>query len=378
MSFGASVAMLLTAGPILAIGRRSAIYIGYEHDDPAKRFTAFASATILGGCLLVGGVSYGALAASGFLTGSERSIFALSIGAFGLLWILASALTVSRHGRWALACFALGLALGLLTGSLAGALVGIPLGYLVCIAGLVVGWRRVFSGNPAKRLPLPAIGPLVLEAVPYMAYGALFSVFFLEPHVMGWLGPGPGSTLDNLRTFELSFLVALPPVLVASGVHEIALDAFWMFTQRCKWRGDRASFNTNLARFHLRQTWQYAAALAVVTALAVVMVETIVILGGLEELSQLVFLCAVLAAGLIGFGQFHCLFLLSLARPRIALAATLVGIATVTVMGVPLMLVDFRLAAAAFVGGATAFSVTAWFGCRKLLVDGDHHYATAF
>lgn len=378
MSFGASTAMLLTSGPILAIGRRAAIYIGFEHDDPARRFTALASAVTLGACIVVATGLYAGLTAASLFSASERLVFALSIGGYGLLWILTAALAVSRHGRWALVCFAAGLSTGLVVGVLSGTYLGLGVGYGMCVAGLLGGWQHVFAGNPAKRLQLPAVGPLLVEGMPYMLYGGLFSVFFLEPHVMGWFGSSDGSSLDNLRVFELSFLVALPPVLLASGFHEIALESFWRYTSRRKWLGDRASFNADLGTFHQRQTWRYTAVLAAVTSVAVVAVETVVVLGRLEDVSQLVFLSAVVAAGLLGLGQFHCLFLLSLARPRVALAATLVGIATVTIVGIPLMLVDFRLAATAFAGGAAMFAAAAWLGCRRLIGDVDHHYATAF
>jgi hypothetical protein len=377
MSFGASVAMLVTAGPVLATGRRSSIYLGLGHDDPARRFTAFSSGATIALAVLVAVASYGALAALGRCTIAERNVFAVSIVCFAVVWVVAASLSVSGYGHWVTGCFVLGLGAGTLVGLATVTEAGIAFGYVGCLGGLLLGWHRAFVGNRARRLQLPLVRLLAIEATPYAVYGCLLALLFIEPHVLGWVGESDGTTIDRLRVFELSFLLALLPVLVATGMQELAMEGFWLQTERRKTRSP-GRFADALSRLHHRMTVRYAVALTVTTLLSVVAVEAVVLAGGLRSLDQVVFLAAVGGAGLMGLGQFHCLLLVNLGRPGVPVAAAACAVATVAIVGAALASVDYRLAAVAWVVGGAVFAGMAWVGSRQLITEADHRYATAF
>jgi hypothetical protein len=116
-------------------------------------------------------------------------------------------------------------------------------------------------------------------------------------------------------------------------------------------------------------------ALSVVTAAGF---ELMVALGELDDASQLVFACGLAGFFLVGLGQFSCLFMLGLALPNHALKPLLVGLVVLVGLGIPLSLVDFRLAALSFAVGAAALALTAVAGCLSVLVEIPRRYSTAF
>jgi hypothetical protein len=260
----------------------------------------------------------------------------------------------------------------------AGSAIGLGAGYAVLVLVLLLAWQRVYLKDETRsfRLPIPSL--MALEAAPYVAFGSAFALFLIEPHALGWIGHTRVGRMNALRTLELSLALALPPVLLASGVCERILHSFWVFSKQHQRRDDALGFRRALAGFHRSQLLRYTAALGALSAAAVIAVELAIAFGDLHTASQLVFLCGIAGFFLLGLGQFNCLFMLSLSRPHPALKAVLAGVVFMTLAGVPLIFVDFRLAALAFADGAALFALEARKSCRKMIDDADHHFATAF
>lgn len=64
LSFGVTAAMLLTSGPILAIGHRTAIYLGFRYRAPATRFLVLGSLATLCACAVAAAALLGGRALS--------------------------------------------------------------------------------------------------------------------------------------------------------------------------------------------------------------------------------------------------------------------------------------------------------------------------
>jgi hypothetical protein len=79
----------------------------------------------------------------------------------------------------------------------------------------------------------------------------------------------------------------------------------------------------------------------------------------------------------LGLGQFNATFLLSLARPRVAVNAAATGL--LVMIGTSALLFDLGTSGAlvAFPLGATTFATTSLVGVRALLRRADHAYVAA-
>ncbi len=378
LSFGAIIAMVVTSGPLLVIARQASLYLGLGQYDSARRFTLVSCAVTAAACVIVALV----LLALGWMLGvaapSERIVLTVSIVAYGLVWILASAPTLRGHARRAVGCFVGSLVLAVSIGIVAGSSAGLVSGYFACLFTLSVGWRKTFGSEETRRHQLPRLVRLAVEGGLYLLYGVAFSLLFLVPHVMGWLGNGGVSIVRNLQTFELSFVLAFPPAVLVSGIHEVALECFWKSMRDRISYADQISFNSGLSRLHRHQVVRYLGLLGIASASAIIVVESVVISGRLQGMSQLVFLLAIVAMGLLGIGQLNAMFLLSLSQPGVALAVTVLGLVIVTGLGVPLVLIDYRLAAVAAAVGAAVYAGGTLLGCRRLFGLADHHYSRVF
>ena len=79
LSIGVTASMLLTSGPIVAIGRRTSVYLGFEQVDSARRFITGASLATLLACIAVGLGTFGVVSAFEVFTLEQRSIFAVAL-----------------------------------------------------------------------------------------------------------------------------------------------------------------------------------------------------------------------------------------------------------------------------------------------------------
>jgi hypothetical protein len=295
-----------------------------------------------------------------------------------VLWVLAAGLPLTGSPRRAVIGVAAAVAVGVVLGIVHGAQLGLLAAYVGTIAAIAVGWWRNSEERSDKAIHLPSPGLLFLEGAPYAAFGATLAVLLIEPHVLGWEGHVNGSTASALATLELSFMLALPPLVLGSALHERIMRSVWTYMGERRERGDAAAFRHDVTAFFAGKA---AGALAIVVALAgadFLIVETVRRLGGLTGLSQLVFVSALAGFVLLWLGQLGCLLMLSLSRPAPAVVSALAATCALAAVGIPLVLVDYRLAAPAFVIGTAVFAAVALAGNRRLLRRADYHYATAF
>ncbi len=378
LSIGVTASMLLTSGPIVAIGRRTSVYLGFEQVDSARRFITRASLATLLACIAVALMTFGVTSLLSVFDLEQRSIFAVALVAYALLWLLASGLSLA--GASALVCGVLagGLALAIGSGFALGTTAGVAIGYAATIGAFLVAWCVYYPYRRQTTLLPRATGPLLLDSAPYLFFGTAFALFLIGPHLLGWMGTGDGSMIDRVTTLELSLLVALVPVVLATGVSERVLRSFWDVARTLRRETAADGFRRGVRSYILAGLARYAivlGSLSVATALAY---EALVLSGALEHASQLVFLSGLAGFLLLGLGQFGCLFLLGLALPDRALKSLLTGLFVLGALGVPLALIDFRLAAVGFAVAAAAFAAAALAACLTVLAEIPRRYSTAF
>jgi len=377
-SFGVTTAVLITSGPILAIGNRTAVYLGLRYRAAAARFLALGSLLTLSACIVVATALLEGARILGLFGAHERLVFALALVAYAFLWLQVAGLMLAGSSLLAVTGLASGLACGVAIGLAEGATLGLGIGYAVSGITLLAACLFVYRRGEERSFKLPPPSLMVLEAAPCIAFGSVFALLLIEPHILGWVGSTQLERLRAVRTLELSLLLALPPVLLASGVYEQILRSFWVFSKERRQRDTAIYFCRALTRFHRSKFLLYAAALGALSIAVVAAVEIASALGELTMLDQLVFLCGIAGFFFLGLGQFSCFVMLSLSQPNAALKAVLGGVVFQTLIGIPLIVVDFRLAALAFAFGAAHFALLSWTSCRRVIADAGYHFATAF
>jgi hypothetical protein len=378
LSIGVTASMLLTSGPVVAIGRRTSVYLGFEQVDLARRFITRASLATLLACVAIGLATYGLATALAFMSAEERLIFTVALVAYALLWLLASGLSLA--GASALVCGVLagGLALAIGTGIAFGPRAGIGLGYGATVAALVIAWCVYYPYRRKMTLLPRTTGPLLLDSAPYVFFGTAFAMFLVGPHVLGWVGTGDGNVIDRITTLELSLLIALVPVVLATGVSERVLRSFWEVARTLRRETAADGFRRGVRSYVLNGLARYAIVLGALSLATALVYEALVFSGALEHSSQLVFLAGLTAFLLLGLGQFGCLFLLGLSLPGRAVRSLVAGLVVLGALGLPLALVDFRLAAVGFAVAAAAFAAAAIAACLTVLAEIPRRYSTAF
>lgn len=378
LSFGVTAAMLLTSGPIVAIGRRTSIYLGFGYRATASRFITLSSLATLIACSAIGLTALGLTSALGLFSAEQRSIFTASVAGYALLWLLAAGLTLAGASRLVVAVLTVGLALGIGAGVAFGTTIGMAVGFGATIAALAAAWCVIYPRGKERAFQVPSTGGIVLDASPYIAFGSAFALFLVAPHLLGWFGSSRASALDQLTTLELSFLLALLPVLLATGVSERTLRSFWDFSRERRAQDTADGFRRGITGYVREGLVRYALVLGGLSIATAAGFELTVYAGGLEGASQIVFVCGLAGFFLVGLGQFSCLFMLGLALPQHALKPLLAGLLVLGGLGIPLSLIDFRLAALAFAFGALAFAGAAIAGCLTVLAEIPRRYSTAF
>jgi hypothetical protein len=378
LSFGVTAAMLLTSGPIVAIGRRTSIYLGFDQRESARRFVTRSSLLTLIACSTIGLAAFGAASVLGLFGLEQRAIFTASLAGYALLWLLSAGLALVTASRYVVGILVGGVALGIVTGVALGATVGIAVGYGATVVVLAAAWGVAYPRGNDRSFISPRRGALLLDASPYLAFGSAFALFLVLPHFLGWFGEGDATALDRLTTLELSLLLALLPVLLGTGVSERILRSFWDLARESRDEDGADGFRRGVREHVVNGLVRYGLVLGALSVVTAAGFELMVALGELDDASQLVFACGLAGFFLLGLGQFSCLFMLGLALPNHALKPLLVGLVVLVGLGIPLSLVDFRLAALSFAVGAAALALTAVAGCLSVLVEIPRRYSTAF
>lgn len=396
LSLGMTMSVALANGFVSAIARRVALYLGLGYRGLAgKLFTAgvvLAASSIT----ILGALAYTAASALDVFAADERLVFLVSLVCFTGVALVVAKLSLAGASGWMCVGLGVGVFAALLTRQVVGSGTGgqlvlaLSIGLGAALAVMLAAGRYVY-GARNDDVPLPPRGPLVLESVGYFVYGAAFMAFLLEVHILGWLGAKPAdqTRLDAIAALEVGLTLALPPVILASGMAERALRLFWIQAKDEQERvaAHRARrYGRALQNFYYRRLIAYLATSAALGVAMLVAFELALRSGrlgswlSLADLgpTEVVFVAALVAFWLVGWAQFNCMFVLNFGRPEQAFRPVLLAIAVAGVIGIPLAAAWFPYTAFAFAAGSAVFVWASFCNCRRVLAAADHHYAAAF
>jgi hypothetical protein len=372
VTVGVSCAMVALSGPLLAVARKTAVYRVCGYAKPPDRFArrvGFETAALA--CVVTLVCSPLIAARLGF---AFAVIFALSFDGFAIIWIFTSSLVSIRRPLTVTCAVAAGVTTGVATLWIRPSVAG-PAGIAVTAVLLAYGLTTIKHDDGA--LTRPSRRFLAADGAPYAAYGLVLMLFLAEPHIAA------GASGDGLRqfsVFELSFGLALVPLVAAAILLERLLHGFWGFIRRTERRLDPKQFaiiSLQLFRWKLLFFGGVLALLSVIAGVCFTALRHDVSFFSRVDL-------VVLVIGLIGFWLFGCaqfvsLLLLNFGRPQEIVKAAGAGVVVATVISTPTALLVGRDAAAVgFIGGAAIFLALATLAARNTFQHIDYYYASAF
>ena len=399
VGLGMTCGMLFTNGITIGMGPRASMLVSFGRIRTARRFLA--------GCVSLAVLCTVALAEAvlalhwGVLSflNREPKTFVLAAAALSLVWCLAGALSLVALSGWTGTALSVGVltAVGLdraAAGVLpASATIGCVAGLAVTVGVLVQALDRGLrsrAGAASSHAPLPSIGYLLLEALPYYLYGTLGVVMIVSVHVVGWAAVQHGSTAwgQQISTLELGLFLPLVPAVLSAGQAEQALHRFWQraaVLQQGTPVTEAAEFGRQLAIVYQQSLRRYLARLGTSSAVLFALVVAGLRLGpGTGPLARhAVVLLVLVASGLLGYGllgwaQFNAMFGLSLLSWRGPLRAATVGTAVTAASAIGLIhLFGYPAAASSLIAGAGCYGLLARRHRRRLLADADYHYVMA-
>ncbi len=396
LSLGMTMSVALANGFVSAVARRVALYLGLGYRGLAGKLFTAGAVVAAGSITILGALGYAVASAVDVFSADERLVFLVSLVGFTGVGLVVAKLSLAGATGWMCVGLGAGVVAALLTRQVAGSGTGgqlflaLTIGLGAALAVMLAAGRYLYGAHNDE-VALPPRGPLVLESVGYFVYGATFMAFLLEVHILGWLGAKPASQtrLDAIAALEVGLTLALPPVILASGLAERTLRLFWI---RAKDQQEHVAADRTRRYGRALQTFYYrrlAAYLVTSAALAVAMLVAfeLALRSGrlaswlaLPDLgpTEVVFVAALVAFWFVGWAQFNCMFVLNFGRPEQAFRPVLLAIAVVGLTGIPLGATWFVYTAFAFAAGAAVFAWVSFYNCRRVLAAADHHYAAAF
>jgi glycosyltransferase involved in cell wall biosynthesis len=396
LSLGMTVSVALVNGFVSAIGRRVALYLGLDYRRLAGKLLTAGFIVAASTTTILGALAYALASALDVFAADERLVFLVSLVCCTGLGFLIAKLSLARATGWV--CVGLGAGVGavLVTRHFAGwgtsgqLLVALSIGLGVAVAVMFAAGRYVYRARD-DHTTLPPRAQLVFESAWYFAYGVALMAFLLEVHILGWLGAKSAteSRLDTVAALEVGLTLALPPVILASGVAERTLRLFWLYAreQQEHVTARRARrYGQALQAFYHRRLFVYLVSSAALAAAMLVVFELALRSGRLGEWvalpnpqpTELVFVASLVAFWLVGWAQFNCMFVLNFGRPEQAFRPVLLAMVVAGATGIPLGRAGFGYTVLAFAAGSGAFAWASSRNCRRVLAAADHYYATAF
>jgi hypothetical protein len=327
--------------------------------------------------------------------------FSLAFLGMAAIWFVATGLSLLQATGWLLIGLAAGSMAGVITDrvtalfSEAHLMLGTMAGFAMTLWLMLKAMNRGLnakSNGASGRVALPPTAFLIYEAAPYFAYGLMYMILILAPHILGWFGMrgAQQATVWVMTSVELGLVLSLFPLTLVCGVAEHAFRLVWLQardSQKVISGADSRQFSLMVAQTYRRQLRLYLAILFAFSLVALLLFRVSISLGLLSRwlpsfsLEAVVFIfdISLVAYWLVGWGAFNCMFCVNLARPAMALRAAAWGTSVLIIVGIPLSSgIHFALCAVAFLAGAAVFAIVAAREIRRLLQSVDYYYFASF
>lgn len=399
--------LLVTSGFVQGASRKSSSYLSQGYVAAAGRVAAL----ILGVCglvaLLLAGVVTAVLLLTHWLPVSDVALLVVAYLSLCCLWLAAAILFLLRQVYWYGVALGIGVCLSYLALEVGDRLhfspgLTLTLATAVGLTGLLVATGWVAQENLRQRMLASSVGrhPVVLPPLPqltvglsaYFLYGVVYVLLIIVGHVPGWMGRLPEGMMriTAVSTVEVALTIALGAYMLVGGVAEYTIRRFWQrvrFYQEQTPGAEPEQFNQRLMQFFFREQTTYLWALAGCTALVfggVMALTNFLNRAGISMLhwtqdTTLIFMMGLLGYGLMAWGIFNCMFMISLSQPGKAITAVVYGIFVTLLVGLTAAhFLTYQFGALGMITGSLTFAAYANYQLRQMWRHADYFYYASF
>jgi hypothetical protein len=232
------------------------------------------------------------------------------------------------------------------------ALVAVAVGLLLFMGVTAVSARyalyKLHQASAVGRQPvrLPTNAHLTVSLFPYFMYGAIYVLLIMSGHVAAWVSnPGTADRITAIFDTELALAFALGGTILTSGVSEHTIRRFWKRVQVYQLGTDQETlpaFSVMLTAFYRAEQKTFVRALllsSLLTAVAAWVFVSVVNRFALIELTWTqnttqLFLFGLVGYGLMAWGLFQSMFMITLSRPWWVIQALTIGAIATFIVGV--------------------------------------------
>lgn len=407
LGFAMLGSLLVTSGFVQGASRKGASYLSQGYVIAAGRVVVLVMGVCVVVALLLAGMITAVMLVTHWLPVDDLVLLIVAYLALSCLWMVAGVLFLLQQVCWYGLCLGLGVSLSyfILQGGVRLHLSpGLTLslatgaGLIVLLATTALVTRRTLRqqalASPVGWYPvvLPPTPQLMVSLAAYFLYGILYVILIIAGHVPGWAGRLLAGTarLTAVSTVEVALTVALGGYLLVGGVAEYTIRRFWKRVRFYQWQTPGAqpeAFNQRLTAFFHQEQITYLRALLFCSAL--VCGGTLALVSLMERLrinalswtveTTIIFVLGVIGYGLMAWGIFHCMFMISLSQPRKAITAVVYGILVTLLIGlIAARFFTYPYGALGMIAGSLTFAIQANHQLRQMWHHADYYYYASF
>ena len=407
LGFAMLGSLLVTSGFVQGASRKGASYLSQGYVIAAGRVVVLVMGACVVVALLLAGMVTAVMLLTHWLPVDDLVLLIVAYLALSCLWMVAAVLFLLQQVYWYGLCLGLGVGLSyfILQGGVrlhlsSGLTLGLATGagLIVLLATTALVTRRTLRqralASPVGWHPvvLPPAPQLMVSLAAYFIYGILYVTLIIAGHVPGWSGKLLAGTarVTAVSTVEVALTLALGGYILVGGVSEYTIRRFWKRIRFYQWQTPGAqpeAFNQRLTAFFRQEQIAYLRALLFCSAL--VCGGTLALVSLMERLginalswtaeTTIIFVLGVIGYGLMAWGIFHCMFMISLSQPGKAITAVVVGIFITLLVGLAAgQWFTYPYGTLGMIAGSFAFALCANYQLRQMWRHADYYYYASF
>ncbi len=400
------LSLLVTGGFMQAASRRGSIYLSQGYVMAAQRIIFRIMVLCLLVVLIVDVLMTLLGISTNLLTWTDAALMSVAFVSLSLIWLGASLLYLLDRAHLFFVALVVGVggSIAILMlyryGLLAYDVVVMPavaVGMLLFMGITAVSARRGLQklhelsavGNQVVRLPTNA--HLTANLLPYFMYGAIYVMLIMSGHVAAWVGNTAGvERIVAIFDTELALAFALGGAILTSGVSEHTIRRFWKHVQIYQIRAESdhlQSFSHMLMRFYKQEQRVFLWALlgsSLVTIFITwgfvnLMSTTGLLLISWNSSTTVLFALGLVGYGLMAWGLFQSMFMITLSRPWWVIQGLAMGTLTTFLVGIAAGLYSYYpYAGVGIILGNAVFLYMTRQRLNQLLARADYYFYASF
>ena len=399
--------LLMTSGYVQGASRKGTSYLTQGYINAAREITRLILGqsffTLVITCVVVGVTMY----SFEILPTADIALMVIAFFVLSCIWLVAAVMFMLDLTHWFAVALGIGVVLSYVTLKLSALLPIRPnqtlmLATIFGLFGVVafgyymvrrdLNRREAESEVGTQAVVLPPAPQLIVNLAPYFAYGMCYVLLIMSVHIASWIGrlPDGVSRVMAISDVEVGLTVALGGYIMSGGVAEHTIRRFWRRVQYFQartpqWRPE--IFGRTVRKFFYDEQMKFLSTLGVASTIILLLTMVGILVARTRVVNvipwsgatTIIMLTGLVGYGLMAWGLFNCMFMITFSQPGLAVKSVLVGIVFSLAMGSVISLWwGYQFGVIGMIFGSTAFVIVSIASRNHLLEHADYYYYASF